>query len=175
MKNLIKLLFLAFFITGCNFTADSNTAARVIIPLYKNGEKDFQKDDFSNNFYSNITFKVEPEKGNSFTLKNKKALFTDLWLPLYLEESYKCSSTDCKTKENNVDEVFRLTISYQDREIFNKKLKLKYARIGQPFESIETASFFDEEDKTWKPYKPEKTPLLNEQGQPTGYEFEVEL
>ncbi|MCK0202927.1 hypothetical protein MWN41_07855 [Ornithobacterium rhinotracheale] len=184
MKKLSRLsvfLLSIFLIIGCKSSDDdglyiTNSPTTLEINFFKNG-KDFISP-ASNSIRKDVKGKIIPEKGNSFSFAQEKRINSggaDCLFPLYLNDIYKCTENDCKTRENKVEEVFRLIIQYKENEIFNKKLKLKYVRIGHPFESIETASFFDEKDKTWKPYKPEKTPLLDAQGHPTGYEFEVKL
>ncbi|MRI62486.1 hypothetical protein EDM00_00535 [Ornithobacterium rhinotracheale] len=176
MKNLIKLLFLAFFISGCNTTEDTNSPIALRLPLFKEGKAYFGP--VSDSIIKEIKGEIIPEKGNTFSFTQERRITgggTDCLFPLYLNDEYKCSGTVCKTRENFLDEeIFTLKINYLQQEIFSKKLKLKY-RKTHAFDVFDSASFFDEEDKTWKSYKPEKISLPNEKGEPTNYEIEVKF
>ncbi|QAR31662.1 hypothetical protein EQP59_10075 [Ornithobacterium rhinotracheale] len=176
MKNLIKLLFLAFFITGCNTTEDTNSPIILELPIFKEGKAYFSTG--SDSIIKEIKGEIIPEKGNSFSFTQERRITsggTDCLFPLYLNDEYKCFGADCKTRENFLDEeIFTLKINYLQQEIFNKKIKLKYRKTNS-FDVFDSASFFDKEDNVWKPYKPEKISLLNEKGEPTNYEIEVKF
>ncbi|AFL96990.1 hypothetical protein [Ornithobacterium rhinotracheale] len=167
-------LFILFSFSNC--TPDvSNTPSYIYFRYFKDGENIYGEK--ANFLRRNITGYIIPEKGNNFTFSQEKHIKgggTDCFLPLYLNDDYKClEKKECKSSKNFLDgEIFTLKINYFQREVFNKKLKIKYKK-GNGFEEIEDVKYL--EYNVWKPYKPEKLPLLDAQGHPTGYEFEIEF
>ncbi|MGQ2108044.1 hypothetical protein ACT4R0_09780 [Ornithobacterium rhinotracheale] len=181
MKNLLILKLMIFSILSILLvnciekTDDTNSPSTIDICYFKDGKEIYgQKTD---SIKKNITGYVFPEKGSNFTFSQEKNITSgggDCFLPLYLNDKYKCTEADCKTKENFLEEIFTLKINYLQQEVFNKKLKFKYRKYrNNYFEVIEEVKYLD--DSIWKPYKPEKISLLNEKGEPTNYEIEVKF
>lgn len=178
MKNFNNILFFffSFLLFSCNSTEDTNSPIALRLPLFK--ERKAYLAPGSDSIIKEIKGEIIPEKGNSFSFTQERRITgggIDCLFPLYLNDEYKCFGSDCKTRENFLDEeIFTLKINYLQQEIFNKKIKLKY-RKTHAFDVFDSASFFDKEDNVWKPYKPEKISLPNKKGEPTNYEIEVKF
>lgn len=169
--SLIVFLSFVFIFFNCeDKPADCNSPHLFSISTYIDENKSRDKDNFIEDFYKNITFKISPEKGNDFVIKNSgyEGNFTDLKLPLFLNDK------KLKNRPEKIDsEVFNLIILSGDKEIFNKKVKIDYSTIPC-FETVKEVYYLGE-DNSWKVYKKERIPLLNGNNEPTGYEYSIDF
>lgn len=123
-----------------------------------------------------LKIEIIPEIGEPFSIvpNSSQKFFTAMHLPLMVNKEYVCNQPNCRKYFSDTEpEVFTMIVKNNEQELFNKKLRIQYKK-GNPFPGIVDVSVWNSSEE-WEKYSSSKLPILNSEGNPTGYELQIPL
>ncbi|WP_372473868.1 hypothetical protein AB4865_00955 [Capnocytophaga sp. ARDL2] len=157
----------------------SNSPSIVNLKVFKDGvDISYQTDDYKDNVLTeSLKIEIIPEIGEPFSITPNSSykIFDVMQLPLMGNVGYDCNEPNCRKHFSDTEpEVFTMIVKNNDQELFNKKLKIQYKK-GNLFPDIVEVSVWNFSTEEWEKYRSSKLPILDDNGNSTGYELQIPL